>query len=270
MNNKKNELFQIKESEDEKDNEDENDNIINTDKNSDINNTNNIIDNNKNDNEGVYLLETINEDMSIDLKDALYTGFIHLRNTVNSFNNKKFLFPKIRQNLRDTLALNDKYIIEAKASRKLPIPFLSAINLLKRLRNYKTPFEKIIILAALSDQITESVSDFWSSMKNYIKSTYLSIEADEIMAIFVFIIIRSQMPELFIEAKIITNFTTAGTRAFTLSYNLTLMEASLETISKIENTKEIAYREKQLKEVRKSIAVLTTQRLSRLSRASMP
>ena len=106
-------------------------------------------------------------------------------------------------------------------------------------------------------------------MKNYIKSTYLSIEADEIMAIFVFIVIKSQMPEMFIETKIITNFTTAGTRAFTLSYNLTLMEASLETISKMENTKEIANREKQLKEVRKSIAVLTTQRLSRLSRASM-
>ena len=267
--NKKNELFQIKESEDEKDNEDDNDNIINTDKNLDINNSNNIIDNNKNDDEGVYLLETINEDMSIDLKDALYAGFIHLRNTVNSFNNKKYLFPKIRQNLRDTLALNDKYIVEAKASGKLPIPFYSAINLLKNLRNYKTPFEKIIILAALSDQITESVSNFWSSMKNYIKSTYLSIEADEIMAIFVFIVIKSQMPEMFIETKIITNFTTAGTRAFTLSYNLTLMEASLETISKMENTKEIANREKQLKEVRKSIAVLTTQRLSRLSRASM-
>ena len=267
--NKKNELFQIKESEDEKDNEDDNDNIINTDKNLDINNSNNIIDNNKNDDEGVYLLETINEDMSIDLKDALYAGFIHLRNTVNSFNNKKYLFPKIRQNLRDTLALNDKYIVEAKASGKLPIPFYSAINLLKNLRNYKTPFEKIIILAALSDQITESVSNFWSSMKNYIKSTYLSIEADEIMAIFVFIVIKSQMPEMFIETKIITNFTTAGTRAFTLSYNLTLMEASLETISKMENTKEIANREKQLKEVRKSIAVLTTQRLSSFSRASM-
>ena len=42
----------------------------------------------------------------------------------------------------------------------------------------------------------------------------------------------------------------------------------METISKMENSKELANREKQLKEVRKSIAVLTTQRLSRLSRLS--
>ncbi len=166
------------------------------------------------------------------------------------------------------MALNDKYILEAKNSGKLPIPFYSAINLLKNLKNYKTPFEKIVILAALSDQITESVSNFWSSMMNYIKNSFLFIEADEIMTIFVFIIIKSQMPELFVESKIINNFTTPSTRAFNISYNLTLLEASMETISKMENSKELANREKQLKEVRKSIAVLTTQRLSRLSRLS--
>ena len=265
---KDNELYQIKEyEENEEDIERINSkvNIINTNK--DTNKNNNIIE--KGDDEEVYLLEKINEE-SIDTKDALSIGFIHLRNTVNSFNNKKYLFPKIRNNLRDTLALNDKYILEAKNSGKLPIPFYSAINLLKNLKNYKTPFEKIVILAALSDQITESVSNFWSSMMNYIKNSFLFIEADEIMTIFVFIIIKSQMPELFVESKIINNFTTPSTRAFNISYNLTLLEASMETISKMENSKELANREKQLKEVRKSIAVLTTQRLSRLSRMSNP
>ena len=293
------ELFQIKENEEEeKENEDENENdknniinnnnkinnINNMKKNIevDINNFNNI--NNLNDindlneinelnidkDDDDYLLEKINDDISIDTKlDAISGGLIHLRNTVNSFNNKKYLFPKIRQNLRDTLALNDKYIKEAKASGKIPIPFSSAINLLKNLKNYKTPFEKIVILAALSDQITESVSNFWSNMLNYIKNSFLFIEADEIMAIFVFIVIKAQMPELLIESKIISNFTTPSTRAFNISYNLTLMEASLETINKMD-AKEIANRDKQLKEVRKSIAVLTTQRLSRLSRLSNP
>ena len=207
----------------------------------------------------------------MDLKtNALTGGLIHLRNTINSFNNKKYLFPKIRNNLQDTLALNDKYILEAKVSGKIPIPFYSAINLLKNIRNFKTPFEKIVILAALSDQITESVTTFWSSMMNYIKHSFLFIEADEIMAIFVFIVIKSQMPEILIDSKIITNFTTPSTRAFNISYNLTLMEASLETISQMKNSKEIANREKELKEVRKSIAFLTTQRLSRLSRISIP
>ena len=277
---KDNELFQIKEKdEEEKDNEDENDknnsndNIINTnsDTNNNIINTNKNYINNDKSEEGDYLLEKINmnDDISMDMKtDALCGGFIHLRNTINCFNNKKYLFPKIRDNLRDTLALNDKYIREVKENGKLPIPYSSAINLLKNLKSYKTPFEKIVILAALSDQVTESVSSFWSSMTNYVKNSFLFIEADEIMAIFVFIIIKSQMPEMIIESKIITNFTTPSTRAFNISYNLTLMEASIETINKMENTKELANRCKQLKEVRKSIAILTTQRLSRISRLS--
>lgn len=267
---KESELYQIKETEDEKENEDDNDKssmnncIINTKKEP----NNNII--NTKDEEDDYLLSKI-EDFSVDFKlDALSGGFIHLRNTVNSFNNKKYLFPKIRDNIRDTLTLNDQYIKEAKASGKLPIPYYSAINLLKNIKNYKTPFEKIVILAALSDQVMESVSTFWSSMQNYVKNTFLNIEADEIMSIFVFIVIKSQMPELVIESKIISNFTTPSTRAFNIAYNSTLMEASLETITKMENTKELSNKENQLKEVRKSIAALTTQRLSRLSRASVP
>ena len=268
---KESELYQIKETEDEKENEDDNDKssknncIINTAKESQ-NNINNIKDE-----EDDYLLAKINEDFSVDFKmDALSGGFLHLRNTINSFNNKKYLFPKIRDNIRDTLTLNEQYIKEAKASGKLPVPYYSAINLLKNIKNYKTPFEKIVILAALSDQVMESVSTFWSSMQNYVKNTFLNIEADEIMSIFVFIVIRAQMPELFIESKIISNFTTPSTRAFNIAYNLTLMEASLETITKMENSKELSNKENQLKEVRKSIAILTTQRLSRLSRASVP
>ena len=232
-------------------------------------NDKNVDKNDDNEEEDGYLLEKINDDISTDIKiDPVSAGMIHLRNTINSFNNKKYLFPKIRNKLRDTLAQKDKFILEA--SGKIPIPFSSAINLLRNLRNFKTPFEKIVILAALSDQITESVSEFWSKMTNYIKNSFLFIEADEIMTIFVFIVIKSQMPEMLVESKIITNFTTPSTRAFNISYNLTLMEASLETISKMQNTKEIGNREKQLKEVRKSIAFMTTQRLSRLSRMSFP
>ena len=258
-------LFQIKENtEEEKDEGDNNknnkkkvNNIINTNSN-DINDYNNVKD------EDDYLLEKINDDISLDMNADVLT---HLRNTVNSFNNKKYLFPKIRENLNEALALNEKYIREAKASGKLPIPFSSAIKLLKNIKHYKTPFEKIVILAALSDQITESVSNFWNKMTEYIKNSFLFIEVDEIMAIFIFIVIKAQMPDMFVETKIITNFTTPTTKAFNISYNLTLMEASLETISKMDNTKEIGNLDK-LNEVRKSIAALTTQRLSRLSRVS--
>ena len=145
------------------------------------------------------------------------------------------------------------------------MPYLSAIKLLTTLKKYKAPFEKIVIIAAISDQITESATTFWSEMEKYIKKDFLSIEADEIMAIFLFIVIRSQMPEIIIFSKMITNFTTPGTRAFSIAYNFTLLEASLEYLSSIRNLKELIKDDsKQLKDARKSLAGITNQRLSLL------
>ena len=196
----------------------------------------------------------------------IFSGLAQFRNTIsNSFNNKKMMFPKLHNKLRDTIAIKDQYISEVKVAGKLPVPYLSAIKLLTTLKKYKAPFEKIVIIAAISDQITESATTFWSEMEKYIKKDFLSIEADEIMAIFLFIVIRSQMPEIIIFSKMITNFTTPGTRAFSIAYNFTLLEASLEYLSSIRNLKELIKDDsKQLKDARKSLAGITNQCLSLL------
>ena len=84
-------------------------------------------------------------------------------------------------------------------------------------------------------------------------------------AIFLFIVIRSQMPEIIIFSKMITNFTTPNTRSFSISYNFTLLEASLEYISSLRDLKALVKDEvKQLKDARKSLAGITNQRLSLL------
>ena len=106
------------------------------------------------------------------------------------------MFPQLHNKLRDTIAIKNDYINEAKVVGKLPVPYLSAIKLFSNLRKYKTPFEKIVIIAAISEQITESATTFWSEMEKYIKKDFLSIEADEIMAIFLFIVIRCQMKSI--------------------------------------------------------------------------
>ena len=216
--------------------------------------------------DGDYLLENIHSEMFDDSKNEnvpLYAGFAQIRNTINSFNKRKFLFPKLHNKLRDTIAIKDQFISEAKVIGKLPVPYLSAIKLLTTLKKYKSPFEKIVIIAAISDQIMECATSFWSEMDKYIKTGYLSIEADEIMTIFLFIMIKCQMPEIIIFSKMITNFTTPSTRAFSISYNFTLLEASLEYISTLKNLKElIKDDDNQLKDARQSLAGFTNQRLS--------
>ena len=255
------------EDDDKEDNNDKEDNIDNNDINTEA-----IINKKskeKNDESSVYLLEKINSEMFDDKNEniPLYAGFAQIRNTINSFNNKKFLFPKLHNKLRDTIAIKDQYINEAKVVGKLPVPYLSAIKLLKSLKKYKAPFEKIVIIAAISDQITESASNFWSEMEKYVKNSFLFIEADEIMTIFLFIMIKSQMPEIIIFSKMITNFTTPNTRSFNLSYNFTLLEASLEYISSLKDLKPLLKDggDKQLKDARKSLAGITNQRLSLLT-----
>ena len=250
-------LHLIKEGDEEEKDDEDNNNINNNNKN-----------NQRNDESSIYLLEKINLEMLDDNKNDVpeFAGFAQIRNTINSFNNKKFLFPKLHNKLRDTISVKDQFIKEAKVEGKLPVPYLSAIKLLNSLKKYKAPFEKIVIIAAISDQITECATTFWSEMEKYIKNSFLFIEADEIMTIFLFIMIRSQMPEIIIFSKMITNFTTPNTRSFNISYNFTLMEASLEYISSLRNVKELLKDDKsQLKDARKSLAGFTNQRLSLLA-----
>ena len=58
------------------------------------------------------------------------------------------------------------------------MPYLSAIKLFSTLKKYKAPFEKIVIIAAISDQITESATTFWSEMEKYIKKDYLLTQTE--------------------------------------------------------------------------------------------
>jgi len=249
----------IKEGDDEE--KDDDNNIISTDT---------KIKNQRNDESSIYLLEKINAEMLDDNDNVndvpMFAGFAQIRNTINLFNSKKFLYPKLHNKLRDTISMKDQYIKEAKAIGKLPVPYLSAIKLLNSLKKYKAPFEKIVIIAAISDQITECATSFWSEMGKYIKNSFLFIEADEIMTIFLYIMIRSQMPEIIVFSKMITNFTTPNTRSFNISYNFTLLEASLEYISTLRNIKELLKGDDiQLKDARKSLAGITNQRLSLLA-----
>ena len=111
----------------------------------------------------------------------------------------------------------------------------------------------------------ESATSFWNEMQDYIDKDYLFIEADEIMTIFLYIIIQCQMPELLLYCKIINNFTTQFTKAFNISYNYTLLEASMEYITGLKDIAELLKTEDGFKDTRQSLLNISTNRMSRLS-----
>ena len=58
-------------------------------------------------------------------------------------------------------------------------------------------------------------------------SSLLNIDADELMSIFIYIIIKAQMPNLLIHMKIIKDFTTSITKTTMMGYYFATLEASI-------------------------------------------
>ena len=217
-----------------------------------------------------YLLERLSflEDSR---NDNYHNATNQIRNSVNNFNNKIYFFPKLHKKLKNNINLNE----EQKTSKltknndskeiKLPMPYISAINLMKSIKKYKTPFEKILLVAAISDQIMESATSFWKDMEPYIEKDYLFIEADEIMTIFLYIIIQSQMPDILLYCKIINNFTTQFTKGFNIAYNYTLLEASVDYINELKDINDLSKNQNGFIDASKTILNISNQRISRLS-----
>ena len=121
----------------------------------------------------------------------------------------------------------------------LPYPYETAIQLLKQIKKYKTPFEKMMIIASISNEITDCINDFWTEMENYIKKDFLGIEAEQIMTIFIYIIIQSGLTDIFVHCKMIKYFTTCTTKSSMIGYYYSTIEASITYIKTLKNVDEL-------------------------------
>lgn len=113
------------------------------------------------------------------------------------------------------------------------VPYYQAIRLLKSISEYRAPFEKLIIIASLSAEITVCVNNYWKNMKKIISPSLLSIDADELMTIYIYLIIHSQMPEIFIHSAFVKYFTTSYTKSNMVGYYYSTLEGSLEFLLSI-------------------------------------
>ena len=72
------------------------------------------------------------------------------------------------------------------------------------------------------------------------------------------------MPEILLECKIINNFTTKFTKRFSIAYNYTLLEGSLDYISGINDIKELYQKENGFLDASRSILDISSQRISKI------
>ena len=134
---------------------------------------------------------------------------------------------------------NKVSFVRTKNNEFLSYPYETAIQLLKQIQKYKTPFEKMMIIASISDEITDCINDFWKNLNIYIKNDLLNLEIDQLMIIFIYIIIKSQIDDISVHCKIIKSFTTCITKASMIGYYYSTVEASISYLQSIQNIKEL-------------------------------
>ena len=192
--------------------------------------TNNIINgNNKNKQNDGYLY---NKKIKLENQQDDYNDNIFIIRDSNAAG--KNIMPFVPEKILGRVSFMKKNIDDY-----LPYPYETAIQLLKQIKKYKTPFEKMMIIASISNEITDCINDFWTEMENYIKKDFLGIEAEQIMTIFIYIIIQSGLTDIFVHCKMIKYFTTCTTKSSMIGYYYSTIEASITYIKTLKNVDEL-------------------------------
>lgn len=135
----------------------------------------------------------------------------------NFFNDKKIFVPE------------DGYIKGFHDKNKIE-GYNTVVTMMHGLKHAKTPFDKMMIIASMSTEINQCVDTYWNNMDNCLPNYFLSINADEFLSLFIFVVIKAQFPELIIHEKIIQFFTTKTTKSSTIGYYNVTLNAAIEYI----------------------------------------
>ena len=102
----------------------------------------------------------------------------------------------------------------------------------------------MLIISSISSEIKESVNDFWKDMDRVVTSSLLNIDADELMSIFIYIILKSQMSSLLVHMKLIKEFTTSVAKNTMVGYYFVTLDASIMFILEMDENNIMINRDK--------------------------
>lgn len=136
----------------------------------------------------------------------------------------------------ERLTLNRKSNKAANIDFSNKRPFEEAIDLLKGFDSLQAPFEKIMAIATLSAEIISSVNNAWHNMINAIPESLLKIEADQLLNIYLYIIIKAQCPNLFVHLCFAQYFTSEKTKSFSsVGYYFNSFEGCIQYILNVKD-----------------------------------
>ena len=138
--------------------------------------------------------------------------------------------------LKNNIDLSDEKLIYLNTYHKREgyVAYESSIELLKKIVEYQTPFDKISLLASISTDVIDNVMKACKHLEDSLPKNYLSIDGDELILIFSFIVIKAEMPELLTHLFFIGNFITQDMKSSMIGYYYTTIEASVITVKGVD------------------------------------
>ena len=123
-------------------------------------------------------------------------------------------------------------------------PYGKAIEFIELIKYYKTPLEKLTIIALESALITTSVNSFWKEQKN-LSNNFLRIDADELLSIYLYIICKMNTDTIFTQLDYIQNFIGLASKQSLVGYFYTTVEGCIKFLISAKSKENLAYNKEQ-------------------------
>ena len=132
------------------------------------------------------------------------------------------------------LSEKDQEFINNFFKGKEYIPYQTCIESIKKIKMVQAPIDKINVLYSMGNEVIENINNIWKPLENYLPKNYLSVDGDELIKIFAYILIKAKMPEILSHLSFIKNFTTKDTKSSMIGYYYTTIEAGVILAKKME------------------------------------
>ena len=117
-------------------------------------------------------------------------------------------------------------------------PYNEAIDFIEQIKDYKTPLEKLTIIALVSALITTSVNSFWKDQKN-LPNYFLRIDADESLSIYLYIICKMNTGTIYTQLDYIQNFIGTASKQSMFGYFYNYVDECIKFLISTKSKKDL-------------------------------
>lgn len=133
--------------------------------------------------------------------------------------------------------LTDEFKIktyEEIVSRTKRTPYLKAIRNLSEMQDIsrtRSPFDMVMCISNISKDIEKEITEFWDGIDT-IAPDKLIIDGDNILMLYLYIILKAKLPSMFAYIKMMDEFSTTYVRSISrFGYCLSTLEIAMERIT---------------------------------------